>query len=1813
MTTRRLFAPFLLLLFALTASVSAQNLTVVSGQPVQDYVYNFVDTTGGLNVFNIQLQGDADQIGEFTNPNPIPEFDMAGGLILSSGDVADAPGPNSQGNISTNHGNFTQDPELDAILNVNMRDRVFLQFDFIPKGDSISFDYIFASDEYNEFVNAGFNDAFGFFIQGPGFPTFTNIALLPAPPIPVTIDNVNNGNNPGYYIDNANNPFPVNIEYDGLTVKLRAAAEVTPCSTYTFKIALCDAGDGAYDSGVFLQEGSFKQNAVAGNVTGQTDTLGNVFAYEGCTDAGFEVYPQSFTGPQDTIALTYTGNAVSGVDFVPLPDEVIFTAPDDTVFIPFEPLFDGITEGVDTVRLLSIEDDICGTPDTLVLEIQIYDTDSFSLDLPDTVRACEGDIISVSPNNFSGGVPGLQNYVWTNTGDTIGITPFLDDVFVDSVQTWTLTMSDACNTPVKADSLVVETDDLEIEPDSLDPSCFNGSDGQAIVNVLQGNHPPFSYSWNTAPPQVTDTASGLPQGSYQVVVTDDQSCTDTAEVNLQHPPELTLSTDTVDVSCNGGSDGEAIVSASGGTAPYSYSWNTVPPQTTDTATGLPAGSYTVTVTDDQGCTETATVQVNEPPALGVSIVNTPETCSGSADGTAVATPNGGTPPYSYSWNTTPPQLSDTATGLTAGTYTVTVTDSLGCVFEDSTTVTPTTEIFVTATSTDVSCHSGADGTLDVSAVGGTPPYSYSWNTTPPQTTASVTGVSAGSYTITVTDDNGCFKDTTVVVDEPDTLTSTMQGTDPLCNGDTNGSAYVTAGGGTPPYSYSWNTTPPQVTDTASGLSAGDYIVTITDDNGCILQDTITLTDPPVVTASILSIDSVSCFGLSDGTAVAEGNGGTGSLSFSWNTTPPQLNDTATGLAAGTYTVTVTDSFNCSATADTTIESPADIDLSQSTTGTTCNGGSDGSATVVVNTGGTAPYTYSWNTTPPQTTATITSLSAGDYTATVTDFNGCQDSIQATVTEPAPITVGFTPQMPDCNGGSNGTLTANPGNGTAPFTYSWNTTPPQTGQTATGLSAGDYELTVTDDLGCTVVDTGTVGEPTAVQANATGTNPVCGGVPTGTAAANASGGTPLINGGNEIYFYSWNTNPPVGFQQLINLGPGDYVVTVTDGNGCTDVDTVTLTAPPAIVIDTVAIDPVSCHSGADGELSGQAAGGSPPYTYSWNTVPVQTGQTITGLIAGNYTLTVTDTNNCSTDTTVNLPQPAPISATFTKTNVACFGEDGGSATVASISGGTPASNGYEIEWSTTPPVTGQSNIGNLLAGDYTVTITDSLGCSWVRDFTITQPDPIVLALDVDSVTCANGDDGMMTAFVSGGVPPYSYLWSTGSTEQGIDSLLPGTYGVSITDANGCPDTAEATVFAPDPLQATVQTTDVTCFGGDDGSAEVFPTGGTPPYNYVWVVYPDQQYTKVATNLRQDSMYVKVFDNSGCRRDIKFYIDAPDPVEVAIDAPDTRACAGQVLTFEASTTGGTPGYTIEWTSQPAGFTTTGAIAAINAPQDTTWYFARATDSQGCTGLDSVRASSDPNATASFEVEPVTACDSAYISINNTSSSAIGFQWDLGNGTTTTVPEPSQAYTEEGTYSIELIAISPSGCTDTMFMPDVVTIYRSAVAGFTAEPTREEEIQLLNATINFTNNSTDATSYAWDFGDGTTSNVASPQHTYQEPGEYFVELVVDNELGCGDTVRYGPYRINVPSIQVPNVFTPDGDGINDRFRIITEGIERGKLWIFDRWGREIYSGNQLEWDGNTAEGQPAAEGVYFFKLEATAIDGVEFTDDGNVTLVR
>ncbi len=504
-------------------------------------------------------------------------------------------------------------------------------------------------------------------------------------------------------------------------------------------------------------------------------------------------------------------------------------------------------------------------------------------------------------------------------------------------------------------------------------NCNGGSNG-AVDLTVTGGTAPYTFVWsNTA---TTEDLSDLTAGTYDVTVTDANGCTATESVEVTEPAALSASGVATNVSCNGGSNGKVDLTVTGGTAPYTFVWSNT--ATTEDMIGLSAGTYDVTVTDANGCTATESVEVTEPAALSASGVATNVSCNGGSNGKVDLTVTGGTAPYTFVWSNT--ATTEDMIGLSAGTYDVTVTDANGCTATESVEVTEPAALSASGVATNVSCNGGSNGKVDLTVTGGTAPYTFVWSNT--ATTEDLSGLSSGTYDVTVTDDNGCTTTESVTVTEPAILVASGVATNVSCNAGSNGAINLTVTGGTAPYTFVWSNA--ATTEDLTDLTAGTYDVTVTDANGCTATESVEVTEPTVLVASGVVDANVSCNGETDGGATASATGGTAPYTYLWSNAATTAS--ITGVAAGTYNVTITDANGCTDAASVTITEPAALSANITLDNNlTCSDDNNGGATVEVN-GGTAPYTYEWDN--QATTASVTNLTLGNHSVTITDNNGC---------------------------------------------------------------------------------------------------------------------------------------------------------------------------------------------------------------------------------------------------------------------------------------------------------------------------------------------------------------------------------------------------------------------------------------------------------------------------------------------------------------------------------------------------------------------------------------------------------------------------------------------------------------------------------------------------------------------------------------------------------------------------------------------------------------------------------------------------------
>ena len=705
-------------------------------------------------------------------------------------------------------------------------------------------------------------------------------------------------------------------------------------------------------------------------------------------------------------------------------------------------------------------------------------------------------------------------------------------------------------------------------------------------------------------------------------------------VNCQNSGVLSLTATSIPATCT--TPGSATAIVTGGNPPYNLVWNTVPPQFGLTISGVPAGTYTATIVDG-GCLQNVLVDSVVVGSIGgvtASSSSTIATC-GNNNGTATVTPLTGQAPYTYLW-TGGGQTTQTATGLAVGTYTCTITDNMGCTTTQIVAITSNGNITSTYTSTPSGCTTST-GTATVTGAGGQAPYTYLWSNG--QTTQTATGFAVGSYSCVVTDNLGCSVLQFISITASNTLTLSISSTPTGCT-TSIGTATAITGNGTQPYSYSWSNG--QTGITATGLGLGNVTCTVTDNGGCtITQSTNIISNNPI---TLTFTQTPTGCTVNNGTATITASNGALPYTYSW--TNGQTVAGATGLGIGSYTCTVTDANGCIQTQPVNIVSnnPVTVTFTQTPTGCTVNNG-----TATINAAnGALPYTYSW--TNGQTTAIATGLGIGSYTCTVTDANGCARTQPVSIVSNNPVTLAMSTTPTGCTV-NIGTATATAGNGALPYTYNWSNG--QITSVATALGIGTYTVTVTDNNGCSRMDSIHVLSTNPVTMKMTSTQTFCTGQ-TGTATATpANGALP--------YTYLWSNGQTT--PTATALDSGAYVCTATDANGCTRTLSVHITVTNPVIL-TCDSTQTGCTP-PTGTATANPTNGAAPYIYVWSNG--QTSQTASGLGVGGYIVTVTDNDGCTaigTTTVTQFPLPivaiSPASITITAGENAVLNASGGTS-------------------------------------------------------------------------------------------------------------------------------------------------------------------------------------------------------------------------------------------------------------------------------------------------------------------------------------------------------------------------------------------------------------------------------------------------------------------------------------------------------------------------------------------------------------------------
>ncbi len=1433
---------------------------------------------------------------------------------------------------------------------------------------------------------------------------------------------------------------------------------------------------------------------------------------------------------------------------------------------------------------------------------------------------CAGDDNGTIEITVTGGVlPYIFN--WTGPG---GFNSNVEDLSGLKAGTYNLTLTDdnGCVLDLPGIETIIEPAAINASLISkVDILCAGESTGTIDVEVTGGT-PPYSYSW-TGPSGFTassEDVSNLVAGSYQLTVTDDAGCTyEMAAVNVNEPAPITATATSIDIDCFGAGNGSIDLSVSGGVLPFGFDWSGPGGFTSsnEDISGLEAGDYSVEITDANLCILTIPdiATVDEPAELQATSVKTDISCAGDNDGTISVTVSGGTTPYSYSW--TGPggftSADEDISSLPAGTYNLTVTDVNGCVLDipGIETIAEGSAVIVSVVSeVDILCNGAATGSADIDVTGGSAPYTFLW-TGPGGFTSStedLSNVLAGTYSLEVNDLNGCTASYSglVTLTEPDLLESNISGTDILCYGDNNGTIEITTTGGTSPYEYS------RVGNIDAGyqpgnqfnsLGPGFYTIWTRDANLCVVTDTITITEPDEiqVLGETKSGQNL-CFGDSSAQiSIDVVTGGVEPYEYSINGGADFSADPLfPNLPAGSYQTVIRDARGCTASGNlNVITQPTALRKTfyfQENI-TSCSYAPDGRITIN-GAGGKGTITYLLDETIPSPAGDFQNVTAGPHQVQMEDENGCTWDTTVMILAPPPLEVQnlVITGVTGCTGNSNGSLAVTGSGGTGTIVYALDGGAFQPGGIFNGVQTGNHTLTLKDGNDCTLDTVVFVNEPLPLTILTETAVPItCAGASDGEVVVTAVGGTAPLT-------YTLEPGTIINTSgTFTGLGPGNYTVTVDDAEGCGPFtsELLTLTDPPALLLDTVEYTEISCFGSSDGSIMIRALGGIPPYEYSIN------GQTnwsvdslFTGLGPGIYELYVRDANLCILSAgQVELTEPAQITLSVSTTDITpCAGDTNG-IIEGSAGGGTGP-----LQYSLDSLTFGDSGLfTDLTAGEYTLYVKDSTGCTIAEPVVLSQPDSVKASVFKVDATLGNpGAIGISGA--TGGTPPYQFSihGDTGlfSSDTVYADLEPGPYEVVVRDANGCAYRESLEILDVLPLNVEVNITHVSCFGENDGSIEMIPQDAVGAVGYSIDSGQNFVLNPLFGNLPGDSTYYLVaLDAMG-----KLFFDS-----VTIQEPDSLEINAQVSlaqcnrfsetgSIELNVTGGTGAYSYRWSDDSISEDRRSLAAGI--------YEVEVTDENNCSVSEILEVTSEVSVVADAGTD-TTICPGDTIQLQG--QGGFTATWDSSPFLDRTgIPDPYTKPVTENTTFVLTITEDQSGygCYDR----DSVTVSLFPLVGISTIP---DTLILSGGSVELLTTGGPFLQYLWEPATGLDDPTA-PNPVSTPPATIRYYVYAQNEYGCeeSDSVLIEV----VEDIEVYNVFSPNGDGINDYFEI--ENAERFPemvVEVYSRWGDMLFQSKGYEdgnrWDG-TARGKDAPVGTYYYVIiPYSGADPIT----GNVTIIR
>lgn len=1425
-------------------------------------------------------------------------------------------------------------------------------------------------------------------------------------------------------------------------------------------------------------------------------------------------------------------------------------------------------------------------------------------------------------------------------------------------------VSDACGNILSSFSLPFNIPTLPVHAGNDILICS----GQAInQNIgMMGLFPNQTFQWSAEPASYLSNLSSTTSASANLNIAQMPIDTVLFIITTASPNGCTASdtmlvfgndcctnfevsiTNFTNIGCFGTSIGTATAAISGSESSIiNYVWNSSPQQFTSTATSLSANQiYTVSATDGNLCEDTVSIILTEPAsAISASTIGSNVSCLGGSDGMVDLTVNGGTQPYTYVWNNN--VATQDLINIAAGTYSVTVADANNCTITATRTVNqPPTALTANSTGSTINCMQ-TTGTISLNISGGGSPYLVNWSNNL-GSSLTLNGLIPGTYVATITDNNGCEITNNGVVNSTTNISTATTTTAATCDLVADGTITLSVSGGLSPYNFAWDNGA-GMSQNPTNLLPGNYSVTITDANGCLVASSVTVGSNGAMEATAIPTD-VSCFNANDGSIILNINGGQLPFIINWNN---GLSNTQnpTNISGNIYIATVTDGIGCTDTAQAIVNEPGDIIINESKTNVNCNGANTGNIQLFLS-GGTGPFTANWQGLSGSGLIQ-NNLTIGNYTVTVTDVNGCQKSKTIAITQPNILSISLIPTLVSCYNGNDGSIQTVINGGTSAYSFAWsngfNT------QNISNLIAGNYTVTVTDANGCIKTESIIISQPSSFSGTLS---------PTAISCFGGSGGSISTSpiGGTFPYTYAWSNGLGTA-QNPQNISVGNYTVTITDANNCTSILTTTITQSTAISASVISVNP-TCNNMSNGSIQTTVSGGILPYTYIWSN-GLGTVQNPQNISAGSYTVTITDANNCTTTTATNLTAPTGITATFNNLPASCFNINNGSISMIPSGGTSP----YTYAWANGLGTV--QNPQNISAGNYTVTIMDANNCTSTISTIILSPPIIVITTVETSPAC--GLNGTITANVSGGNLPYSYNWSvnanTGNTNV-ADSLSGGSYWLTVTDAFGCLEVSSIiTLGSSSNLVVELASVQPEC-QAQTGSIGITPTSGVAPFSYNWTPNANAGNINVVSGLGGGTYGVTVTDAFGCDTVLSHILN-PATVLVGTATVINATCGEDNGSISYNVTSGTSPYTYAWSNTPINTDSIGSLPSGD-------YDLVLTDGNNCSILETITVQGTEGLMIEDSVIQM-GCEEAggiYLTISG-GNEPYNYIWSANANTGNSENAINLIV---GIYEVTITDANNCAVSASYELDEIIPFSIETVQQIDNDCYQGASGRVTVNAINTTNTVT----YLWSDGQNgaTAINLEAGNYTVSvtdivrncqqiesfiitEPEEYIIDIGVDFavEIGSSVTLEVNNPRfdyiytwegtdgftgegtfitttinetttftvlgtlpgcppvqaiINIKTtasvaIEIPNAFSPNNDGKNDVFRVATSlSITIVDFKVFNRYGEIIYNSTEGEWNG-THNGKKVLNGGYRYIIIYITSIGEEVIRKGEVILIR